>query len=159
MHAVFKPHHFLDFLYEIAENNGVFSEESPTGYAMGYYGNLLSAGSIDSVTFTADADSPCYPCQKLKDGICTDLFSADTAARYGTDRKYVYNRRLDLMFREVLPDIFVFDEERSIDEVYARLTEALTPEIILLNWPRENRVELTVRGLAMARKARAEHNH
>ena len=155
MHAVFKPHHFLDFLYEIAENNGVFSEESPTGHAMGYYGNQLSAGNIDTVTFTPDADSPCYPCQKLKDGICTDTFSAEVAARYGTDRKYVYNRRLDMAFHEALPDIFVFDEERSIDEVYALLSEQLTAEIILLNWPRDNRVELTLRGLAMAIDARS----
>lgn len=154
MHAVFKPHHFLDFLYEIAENQGVFSEESPSGHAMGYYGNLLSAGKIDTVAFTPDADSPCYPCQKLKDGICTDMFSAEVAAQYGTDRKYVYNRRLDMMFHEALPDIFVFDEERSIDEVYALLSEQLTAEIILLNWPRDNRVELTLRGLAMAISAR-----
>ena len=154
MHAVFKPHHFLDFLYEIAENNGVFSEESPTGHAMGYYGNLLSAGKIDTVAFTPDADSPCYPCKKLRDGICTDVFSEAVAAQYGTDRKYVYNRRLDMTFHEVLPEIFVFDEERSIDEVYALLSEKLTSEIILLNWPRDNRVQLTFRGLAMAIDAR-----
>ena len=121
---------------------------------MGYYGNLLSAGKIDTVAFTPDADSPCYPCQKLKDGICTDMFSAEVAARYGTDRKYVYNRRLDMAFHEALPDIFVFDEEQSIDAVYALLSEKLTEEILLLNWPRENRAELTFRGLAMAMDAR-----
>ena len=30
----------------------------------------------------------------------------------------------------------------------------MTPEIILLNWDRENRVELTFRGIAMAIQAR-----
>ncbi|MBR5871519.1 MAG: hypothetical protein IKZ09_10845 [Clostridia bacterium] len=156
MHAIFKPHHFLDFLYEIAENNGVFEGESPFGHAMTYYGNLLSAGKIDTVTFTDGADSPCFPCRKLKDGICTDEFSAEVTARYGTNRKYVYNLGLDTALVKALPAVFSFDRERSIDEIYAALTEKLTPEIILLNWPRDNRVELTQRGLAMAIRMRSD---
>lgn len=154
MHATFKPHHFLDFLYEIAENNGVFSEVSPSGHLMGCFGNLLAAGKIDTVTFTSGADDPCKPCCKLKDGICTDRFDAATTARYGTDSKYEFNKALDLLFAETLPDIFSFDRERSIDDVYAYLLAHLTPEIILKNWPRDNRAELTMQGLAMAIKAR-----
>ena len=154
MHATFKPHHFLDFLYEMAENNGVFETFSPYGHVMGHYGNLLSAGKIDTVSFTAGADDPCKPCQKLKEGICTDIFPAAVAAQYGIERKYDYNRKLDLSFEAALPDIFSFDQERNIDEVYVQLKEKLTPEIILLNWPRENRVELTLRGLEMAIQAR-----
>ena len=154
IHATFKPHHFLDFLYEIAENNGVFSEESPSGHLMGYYGNLLAAGKIDTVTFTSGADDSCNPCRKLKDGICTDRFDAATTARYGTDSKYEYNKSLDLQFAALLPDIFSFDCERSIDEVYAYLQKHLTPEIILKNWPRNHRVEYTMQGLAMAMEAR-----
>ena len=156
MHATFKPHHFLDFLHEIAENNGTFSEESPFGHVMGYYGNLLAAGKIDTVSFTCGADDPCKPCRKLKDGICQDVFDPQTAARYQCDRKYDYNMKLDLTFAEVLPEIFSFDCERSIDDVYAQLKEKLTPEIILLNWPRENRVSLTMRGLDMAIAARGK---
>ena len=76
MHATFKPHHFLDFLYEMAENNGVFELFSPYGHVMGHYGNLLAAGKIDTVSFTAGADDPCKPCQKLREGICTDIFPA-----------------------------------------------------------------------------------
>lgn len=154
MHAVFKPHHFLDFLYEMAENNGVFDTFSPYGHVMGTYGNLLSAGKIDTVTFTPGADSACAPCKKLKDGICTDIFSPEVAARYGVDRKYDYNLRLDMAIMQALPCVFSFDRERDIDEVYALLREKLTPEIILLNWPRENRPELTFRGLEMAIRAR-----
>ena len=156
MHATFKPHHFLDFIYEMAENNGVFDTYSPYGHVMGYYGNLLSAGKIDTVSFTSGADDACKPCKKLADGICTDVFSAEVAARYGVDRKYDYNMKLDLAFAAALPEIFSFDTERSIDEVYAMLRDKLTPEIILLNWPRDNRVELTLTGLDMAIRARAK---
>ena len=157
MHATFKPHHFLDFLHEIAENGGVFSTYSPYGHIMGHYGNLLAAGKIDTVSFTPGADDPCGPCKNLgADGICQDVFPAETAARYGVDRKYDYNLGLDMTFHRVLPEVFPFGEERSIDEVYAMLREKLTPEIILLNWPRENRVELTLRGLEMAIEARKQ---
>ncbi|MBQ7058241.1 MAG: Gfo/Idh/MocA family oxidoreductase [Firmicutes bacterium] len=157
MKATFKPHHFLDFLYELAENGGVFDTFSPYGHIMGYYGNLLSAGKIDTIVFTSGADDPCAPCRKLNEGICADLFPPDVAARYGVDRKYDYNLKLDLTFHHALPDVFPFDQERSIDEVFSMLQEKLTPEIILLNWPRENRVKLTYRGLAMAISARANH--
>ena len=154
MHATFKPHHFLDYLHEIAENNGVFPPVFPSGNAWGTYGNLLSAGKIDSVTFTSGADDPCRPCMKLRDGICTDIFPEAVAAQYGTDRKYDYNLKMDLTFIEALPCVFSPDTQRDIDEVYALLREKLTPEIILLNWPRKDRVELTFRGLEAAVRAR-----
>ena len=154
MHALFKPHHFLDYLHEIAENDGVFYPVNPSGNAWGTYGNLLSAGKIDTVTFTSGADDPCLPCRKLKDGICSDIFPEDVAALYGVERKYDYNLKMDLAFIEVLPCLFSPDTERSIDDVFALLREKLTPEIILMNWPRKNRVELTFRGLDMAVRAR-----
>jgi len=154
MQATFKPHHFLDLLHEIAENNGVFPPSLPGGHVMNDYGNLLAAGKIDTVSFTPGADDPCKPCKKLVNGICTDIFDPATAALYGVDHKYDYNRKLDLLFEQTLPDIFAFDQEKSIDAVYALLREKLTPEIILLNWPRENRVSLTLRGLEMAIEAR-----
>ncbi len=156
MHAFFKPHHFLDYLHEIAENNGSFYPVSPSGNAWGTYGNLLSSGKIDTVTFTSGADDPCGPCQKLKDGICTDIFSDEVAALYGVDHKYDYNMRMDLAFIEILPEVFSPNTERSIDDVYALLKDMLTPEIILMNWPRKNRVEMTLRGLEMAIQARKE---
>ena len=157
MHATFKPHHFLDFIYEMAENGGTFDTYSPYGHIMGYYGNLLSAGKIDTVSFTSGADDPCKPCRNLKDGICMDVFSPEAAKLNGFDRKYDYNMKLDLTFEGVLPDIFSFDQERSIDDVYSMLKENLTPEIILMNWPREDRVALTYRGLDMAIQARNQN--
>ena len=154
MHATFKPHHFLDFLYEMAENGGTFETEHPYGHIMGYYGNLLSAGKIDSVTFTTAADDPCKPCKNLVDGICMDVFSREEAELYGFARKYDNSMKLDTDIERALPEVFSFEKERSIDEVYALLQEKLTPDIILLNWPRENRVELTYHGLKMAITAR-----
>ena len=154
MHAVFKPHHFLDFLHEMAENGGTFDTNSPYGHVMGYYGNLLAAGGIDTVTFTTGADDACRPCRKLADGICTDVFPQAVAERYGVERKYDYNMKLDLAFVQALPCVFTCGTEQSINTVYTLLTEKLTPEIILLNWPRDNRVELTLKGLAMAIRAR-----
>ena len=62
--------------------------------------------------------------------------------------------KLDLDFIAALPEIFTPDREISIDKVYAMLKEKLTPEIILLNWEREKRVELTLKGLDMAIDAR-----
>ena len=154
MHATFKPHHFLDFLYEMAENGGTFGTENPFGHVMGKYGNLLSAGKIGRVTFTSGADDPCGPCRNLVDGLCTDTFSPEAAAANGYQRKYDYNMKLDLDLVAALPCVFSLGQERSIDEVYALLREKLTPEIILLNWPRQDRVELTYRGLGMAIQAR-----
>ena len=154
MHATFKPHHFLDFLYEMAENDGTFETEHPYGHIMGYYGNLLSAGKIDSVTFTTAADDPCKPCKNLVDGICMDVFSKEEAELYGFARKYDNSMKLDTDIERAFPEAFSFEKERSIDQVYALLKEKLTPQIILLNWPRENRVELTYHGLEMAITAR-----
>lgn len=156
MHATFKPHHFLDYLYEMAENGGMFETEHPYGHIMGYYGNLLSAGKIDTVTFTTAADDPCQPCKNLVDGICMDVFSKEEAELYGFARKYDNSMKLDTDIERALPDVFAFDKVLSIDEVYALLKDKLTPEIILLNWPRPNRVELTYKGLQMAIQARNE---
>ena len=154
MHATFKPHHFLDFLYEMAENGGVFETEHPYGHIMGYYGNLLSAGKIDTVTFTTAADDPCRPCRNLVDGICMDVFSKEEAELYGFARKYDNSMKLDTDIERALPEVFAFDKVLSIDTVYALLKEKLTPGVILLNWPRPNRVELTYKGLQMAIQAR-----
>ncbi|MBR6772919.1 MAG: hypothetical protein IKM29_05990 [Clostridia bacterium] len=43
---------------------------------------------------------------------------------------------------------------RDIDEVYALLSQKLTPELILLNRERPNRPELTLKGLETAIAAR-----
>jgi hypothetical protein len=83
-----------------------------------------------------------------------DVFSKEEAELYGFSRKYDNSMKLDTDIERALPEVFSFEKERNIDEVYALLKEKLTPEIILLNWPRKNRVELTYNGLEMATTAR-----
>ncbi len=156
MHAFIKPHHFLDYMYEMAAFNGVFNPVTFSGSSYGYYGTLIAAGKIDTVTFTSGADDPCQKCCKLVDGICTDEFTTPEVieANQGYTRKYDYNMRMDMDLVAALPCVFSLGQERSIDEIYAMLLEKLTPEIILLNWQRDDRVDLTMRGLEMAMAVR-----
>ena len=156
MHAIIKPHHFLDYMYEMAAYQGKFDPVMASGASYGYYGTLIADGKIDTVTFTTGADDPCQKCRNLVDGICQDKFVTPEviAANRGYTRKYDYNLRMDMDLIAALPEVFAQNQERSIDEIYRMLQEKLTPEIILLNWDREKRVELTFRGLEMAIKAR-----
>ena len=159
MHIKIKPHHFLDLICDTAVTNGIFEYISPYGHGMREHGNLLSQGKINSLTFTCEADDICKPCIKLKEGHCTDLYNEELTARFGFDNKYDYNMKLDLGFINVLPEIFSPNIKRDIDDILSLLKEKLTPEIILLNWPRENRVDFTLHGLDMvinARKTKSE---
>ena len=156
MHLIIKPHHFLDYMYEMAAFNGVFNPVTPSGSDYGYCGTLIAAGKIDSVTFTSGADDACRNCVKLVDGICMDEFTTPEAIEFnkGFTRKYDYNMKMDTDLVAALPSVFSLGQERSIDEIYIMLLERLTPEIILLNWDRENRVELTFQGIEMAIQTR-----
>lgn len=151
MHMTVKPHHFLDYIYEVAANNGKMNPVTPYGSKYGYYGTLIAAGKIDSVSFTTGADDPCQDCCKLVDGLCTDAFTTPESIAFnkGFTCKYDYNLKMDTDLLSALPDVFALGKTRSIDEVYALLKETLTPEIILLTWQRKDRVELTYRGLDM----------
>lgn len=156
MHAIIKPHHFLDYMYEMAAYNGQINPVMANGSDYGYFGTLIAAGKIDSVSFTTGADDPCSNCRNLLDGICQDQFITPEAITFnkGFTRKYDYNMKMDTDLVAALPEVFSLDKERSIDEIYIMLQKKLTPEIILLNWDRENRVELTFRGIEMAIQAR-----
>lgn len=156
MHVTIKPHHFLDYMYEMAAFNGKFNPVSPSGSQYGYYGTLIAAGKIDNVSFTTGADDACQQCIKLIDGLCTDEFTTPESISFnkGFTRKYDYNMKMDTDLIRELPSVFTPGQVRSIDEIYAILLEKLTPEIILLNWDRENRVELTFKGIEMAIQTR-----
>ena len=154
MHATLKPHHFMDLICDIAEFGGVYTSDNPYGNLVPVYGSLLAMGGLDSVTFTADVDDICVPCNKLENGICSIVFSEEVAKMYGVERQYEYNLGLDNSFAKALPEVFGFGVQRSIDEIFASLKEKLTDEIILLNWPRENRIDLTYRGLDIVINAR-----
>ena len=156
MHATIKLHHFLDYMYEMAAFDGQFNPITPSGSQYGYYGTLIAAGKIDTVSFTTGADDACQNCIKLIDGLCTDEFTTPEAIAFnkGFTRKYDYNMKMDMDLIEALPSVFSPNQERSIDEIFVMLQEKLTPEIILLNWDRENRVELTFKGIEMAIQTR-----
>ena len=156
MHAIIKPHHFLDYMYEMAAYNGQINPVMANGSDYGYFGTLIADGKIDTVTFTTGADDPCGHCRNLLDGICQDQFITPEAIAFnkGFTRKYDYNMKMDTDLVAALPEVFSLDQPRSIDEIYVMLQKKLTPEIILLNWDRENRVELTFRGIEMAIQTR-----
>lgn len=156
MHATIKPHHFLDYMYEMAAYNGKFNPVMANGSNYAQYGILIAAGNVDTVSFTTGADDACQNCKNLVDGICTDQFVTPEAIAFnkGFTRKYDYNMKMDLDLIEALPSVFSPNQERSIDEIFVMLQEKLTPEIILLNWDRENRVELTFKGIEMAIQTR-----
>ena len=154
MHATLKPHHFMDLICDIAEFGGVYENGNPYGNLVPVYGSLLAKGGLDSVTFTAGVDDICVPCNKLENGICSIVFSEEVAKMYGVERQYEYNLGLDNSFARALPEVFGFGVEHSIEEIFETLKEKLTDEIILLNWPRENRIDLTYRGLDMVINAR-----
>ena len=82
MHATIKPHHFLDYMYEMAAYNGEFNPVMVSGASYGYYGTLIAAGKIDTVTFTTGADDPCQKCRNLVDGICQDQFVTPEAIAF-----------------------------------------------------------------------------
>ena len=44
MHITVKPHHFLDYIYEMAAFNGQFNPVTPSGSNYGYIGTLIAAG-------------------------------------------------------------------------------------------------------------------
>ena len=146
----------MDYMYEMAAYNGEFNPVMINGASYGYYGTLIAAGKIDTVSFTTGADDPCRKCRNLVDGICQDQFVTPEviAANRGFTRKYDYNLKMDMDLIAALPEVFSPDQVRSIDEIYTMLQEKLTPEIILLNWDREDRVGLTFRGLQMAIETR-----
>ena len=156
MHATIKPHHFLDYMYEMAAFDGQFNPVMANGSKYAQYGILIAAGKIDTVTFTTGADDACQNCKNLVNGICRDQFTTPEAIAFnkGFTRKYDYNLKMDTDLVEALPAVFSLGKERSVDEIYAMLQEKLTPAIILLNWDRENRVELTFRGIEMAIQTR-----
>ena len=94
MHATIKPHHFLDYMYEMAAYDGQMNPVMANGSDYGYYGTLIGAGKIDTVAFTTGADDPCGHCRNLVDGICQDQFTTPEAIAFnkGFTRKYDYNR-------------------------------------------------------------------
>ena len=146
-----KPHHFLDYLYDLAINNR-HDEPNPYENRNGELCRDFMDGKLNKIVFTPGVDDICKPCKKLQNGIfCTDLFDNATTLAYGTNSKNDFNYNLDIKLNAALPDIFVFEKEQNILEVLEKLKDYLTNEIInLYLWKRPERERNTFLGIDKA---------
>ena len=153
-YILIKPHHFLDYLYDLAVN---FDHEHEINYYGSNNGMLCTAfqkGQLKKIKFTPFVDDICKPCKNLKDtGKCTDIFDEITTKAYGTNSKHEFNYQLDIKLNAALPNIFQFEEVRNTIDVLYELEKFLTEEIVnLYLWKRPERYEKTMLGIAKAIK-------
>lgn len=147
-----KPHHFLDFLYDLAINNR-HDEENPNGNRNGELCRDFMDGKLTKIIFTPFVDDICAPCNQLKENRCIQSFDDETTKNYGFRFKNDFNYDLDLKLNKALPDIFVFDKVQDTINVITLLNEKLTDEIInLYLWKREERIKNTFIGIKKAIK-------
>lgn len=147
-----KPHHFLDFLYDLAINNR-HDEENPNGNRNGELCRDFMDGKLTKIIFTPFVDDICAPCNQLKENRCIQSFDDETTKNYGFRFKNDFNYDLDLKLNKALPDIFVFDKVQDTINVLTLLNEKLTDEIInLYLWKREERAKNTFIGINKAIK-------
>lgn len=146
-----KPHHFLDYLYDLAINNR-HKEDNPWGNRNGELCRDFIDGKIDKIVFTPDVDDICKPCKKLKNQRdCTDFFDDETAKHYGFKYKKDFNYQLDLKLNAALPNVFKFDQEQDILDVLKQLKLYLTNSIInYYLWKRPERERNTFIGIDKA---------
>lgn len=143
-----KPHHFLDYLYDLAVNERHENEPLVTSNN-GLLCRMFMDGKTPKIKFTPFVDDICRPCKKLIDGKrCTDWFDDETTLYYGFRYKNDFNYQLDLKLNSALPGIFNFDKIQNTSEVLKMLKNQLTPEIInFYLWRRPERVKNTFIGI------------
>ena len=148
---VIKPHHFLDFLYDLAVNNR-HDESNPSGNANGELCRAFMDGKFNKIIFTPFVDDVCRPCKFLADGKrCLQYFDDETTLRYGFRYKNDFNYQLDIKLNAALPNIFVFDVEQNITDVLKALKDNLTEDIInFYLWRKDTRVKHTFIGINKA---------
>ena len=147
-----KPHHFLDFLYDLAINNR-HDEENPNGNRNGELCRDFMDGKLTKIIFTPFVDDICAPCNQLKENRCIQSFDDETTKNYGFRFKNDFNYNLDLKLNKALPDIFAFDKVQDTINVLTLLNEKLNDEIInLYLWRREERAKNTFIGINKAIK-------
>lgn len=151
-YALIKPHHFLDYLYDMAVNERHETEENKFGNDNGLLCRMFMDGQMPKIKFTPFVDDICYPCSKLVDHKrCTDFFDDETTLYYGFRYKNDFNYQLDLKLHRALPDIYDFDRVWDMAEVLELLKANLTGEIIgWYLWDRPQRVENTFIGIDKA---------
>ena len=151
-YTLLKPHHFLDWLYDLAVN---FDHEHEVNYYGSNNGILciaFSKGEMKKIKFTPYVDDICKPCKNLiNEKRCSDTFDEETTKAYGTSSKHEFNYNLDMKLNAALPKIFQFEEAKNTIEILRELEKHLTQEIIdLYLWKRPDRYKLTLKGIAKA---------
>ena len=146
-----KPHHLLDYLYDLAVNNR-HDEPNPLGNKNGELCRNFMDGKVTKIIFTPGVDDICKPCKKLENGgKCTDIFDDETTKYYGYRFKQDFNYQLDIKLNAALPDVFVFEKEQDILTVLEKLKLYLTNDIInLYLWKRPEREKNTFSGIEKA---------
>ena len=145
-----KPHHFLDYLYDLGINNR-HDEPNPNGNANGEFCRAFMDGKIDKIMFTPLVDDICKPCNQLIENRCIQSFDDETTKYYGFRYKDDFNYNLDLKLNKALPEIFIFDKEQNILDLLLKLENNLTEEITnLYLWKRPERIKNTFLGIKKA---------
>ena len=144
-----KPHHFLDYLYELGIGYRHEDEVNVYGSNNAELCRKFSDGEMRAIKFTPFVDDICRPCKKLENGErCTDLFDDETTKLYGVRNKQDFNYRLDIKLNEALPEIFDFDRVWDMSELLYELEKNLTEDIIgLYKWQRPERTVKTFEGI------------
>ena len=149
-YTLIKPHHFLDYLYEIALHDEM-EDSGITGSNNASLFKVFSSGKLTRIKFTPFVDEICRPCKLIISGKCQDFFDEATTIRYGTNSKNEFNYKLDIKLNKALPNVFQFDTPQDMKDVLLLLKENLTNEIIgYYLWERPNRNELTFVGIDKA---------
>jgi len=147
-----KPHHFLDYLYELSLHNEM-TDSNIYGNNNSSLFKLFADGELTKIKFTKYVDDICYPCNKLKDNRCQDVFDEQTAKYYQTEFKNDFNYDLDVKLNNALPAVFNFDKVNDTIDILSALKHALTSEIIdLYKWKRPDRIQNTLIGIDKAIK-------
>ncbi|MBO7525755.1 MAG: hypothetical protein J6T42_03040 [Clostridia bacterium] len=152
VNVLIKPHHFLDYLYDLGIDYRHDDEINVNGNNNAELCRAFFDGKIKKIKFTPFVDDICRPCKKLVDGKrCSDFFDDETTLFYGFRYKNDFNYQLDLKLNEALPQIFCFDKIWNTFEVLCELEKDLTGDIIeLYKWERRDRVKNTLIGIKKA---------
>ncbi|MBO4573361.1 MAG: hypothetical protein J5762_06345 [Clostridia bacterium] len=149
-----KPHHFLDYLYDLGVDYRHDDEINVFGSNNGELCRAFIDGKMTKIRFTPFVDDICRPCKKLAEGVrCIDVFDDDTTLYYGFRYKNDFNYQLDMKLNSALPDVFCFDKVWDMIDLLSELEKRLTAEIIdLYKWRRPERVEKTFSGIEKGKK-------
>ena len=151
-YLLIKPHHLLDYLYDLAINYTHEGEVNNYGSNNGVLCLAFIKGLTFKVKFTPYVDDICAPCKNLIDGNrCVDFFDDETTKNYGFRYKNDFNYQLDIKLNKALPDLFNFNEIQNMVDVLFRMKETLTEEIVdLYLWKRPDRYKNTYLGINKA---------